>query len=235
MEENQRLTDLTRMLLSSNSFAGFLQELSQTGGNLPSNMPTQLNTQQHQQPQQQNQPRSQPQPTRKDISTHEASQQIRSSQTHMQVGMTLIPETPVDMSVFGGHASWNNALPSNDFSVFSVTEVPEPLKLDVSSLTEKPYTSSFRSAASSKKDAPVLSTIPTLIAEESVAHASDDLYDTIESVSITLPTELHITLTKAAVKCDILRATSDQGSWSALQQLCEQINESCERLAELMQ
>lgn len=234
LEENQRLTDLTRMLLSSNSFAGFLQELSQTGGNLPSNLPTQRQPTQHQsQPQQ----APQPQPIRKDIPAHEASQQIRNSQTHMQVGMTLIPEVPVDVSVFDGPASWNNVLPSNDFQVFSMTDMPEPPKFDMSSLSEKSNASSCKTPSSSKEDLPVISSMPFSKPREAAAAAdsSDDLYENEELVSMTLPTSLHTTLTKAGFASDVLRATRNQGTEADLQQLCDEMNECCEKIAELFQ
>lgn len=240
MEENTRLTDLTRMLLSSQAFSGFLQELSNSGA--PTNAPPQ--PQQQQSRPVQNQPQSQPQSSRKDIATHEAARQIQTQNNHMQVGMTLIPETPIDMSIFDGPGSWNNVIPSNDFQVFSIPEMPEPPKLDMAALSGK--SSECKPIASSKKDMPIISTLPTTTPTSKdvpvLNSSSDDLYED-DSVAITeleLPAPLSITLAKATVSSEILAAqpsqqtTSSSGSWSSLEQLCEELDEVCQRLSELI-
>lgn len=233
MEENTRLTDLTRMLLSSQSFSGFLQELSQTG-NIPTMPQSQAQKQPQQSAQQQTQP--QPQPTRKDIPSHEASRQV-SSQNHMQVGMTLIPETPIDMSIFDNH-SWSH-VPSSDFQVYSLTDLPEPPKIDLSNLSEKASESTFKVPVSSKKDLPMLSTqAETKTKTQTVVSRSDDLYDVEETsdlTSITLPTPLYTTISKAAVSSALLAShNSPAGSISDLERMCEELDATCERLSELM-
>lgn len=57
--------------------------------------------------------------------------------THQQpqIGMALMPETNVDLSLFN---SWNTGLNSSDFQVFAVTELPSGPVLDLSVLSEKP-------------------------------------------------------------------------------------------------
>lgn len=232
MEENTRLTDLTRMLLSSQAFSGFLQELSNSGA---SETAQKHSPQQHQNSQQ-SQPLQQPKPkpTKKDLSSHEAARQMQNhNDHHMQIGMTLIPDTPIDMSVFDGHSSWNNTLPSNDFQVFAVTELPEPPKLDISAMTEK--SSEVKPIRSSKKDMPVISSLPTHISSRKECPAvkkSDDLYaedSRTSTVSMTLPTSLYTTLSKAAVSSAILSSHSTPpGSLSDLQQSCDELNETCD-------
>lgn len=238
MEENTRLTDLTRMLLSSQSFSGFLQELSQSGNvpTLSQPQPSQAQKQSQSQPIQQ---QSQPQPSRKDVSSHEASRQM-SSQNHMQVGMTLIPETPIDMSIFDNHSSWNH-VPSSDFQVYSLTDMPEPPKIDLSNLSGKSSQSSFKAPMSTTKDLPVLSSQSQSVSESQkqsrFVSKSDDLYDIEESdlTNIALPTPLYTTISKAAVSSAILASrTSPAGSMSDLQRMCEELDASCERLSEMM-
>lgn len=223
------------MLLSSQAFAGFLQELSNSG--VP-NMAQQQNTQQQptQQPQAQ-----QHQPTRKDVATHDAAQQMQmqNQSNHMQVGMTLIPDTPIDMSIFDGHNSWNNVVPSNDFQVYAVTELPEPPKLDLSAMTEK--SSEIKPIRSAKKYLPVISSIPTPQLSEKECPSvdkSDDLYaddSCLPLVSITLPTTLSTTLSKAAVSSEILSSQSTlPGSWSELRQICQDLDDTCDRISRFM-
>ena len=236
MEENTRLTDLTKMLLSSQAFAGFLQELSSSG------VPNVAQQQQLAQQQQTQQPQAQkPQPTRKDVSTHEAAHQMQmqNQSNHMQVGMTLIPDTPIDMSIFDGHNSWNHVMPSNNYQVFALTEMPEPPKLDLSALTEK--SSEITSIPSSKKDLPIISPLPMLQSLEkkcSPVDKSDDLYaedSCIPMISITLPTTLSITLSKAAISSELLSVQSTiPGSWSDLQQICKDLDETSDRIARFM-
>jgi len=226
MEENTRLTDLTRMLLSSNAFSGFLQELSNSG---ISNKAQQQIAQQQKAQQQQQQ--TQPQPTRKDVPTHEAARQLQSQNQHMQVGMTLIPETPIDLSVFDGLNSWNNVVPSNDFQVFSVTEMPEPPKLDLSKMSEKPVEP--KPIRSNKKDLPIISPIPTPCIDR-----VDDLYaeeSSSATVCLELPPVLSTTISKAALSSELLSVQSTaRGSWTELEQMCKDMDESCDRISRMM-
>src|SRR5437763_10380591 len=63
IEENTRLTDLTRMLLSSQAFSSFLNELSLNG------IPAPATAAASSQPQ--------PQPTKKDVNPHQATRQAQ--------------------------------------------------------------------------------------------------------------------------------------------------------------
>jgi bZIP-type transcription factor MBZ1 len=126
MEENTRLTDLTRMLLSSQAFSGFLSELSGTG------QPTAGSVL----PQSQAQP--QPQPTQKDVNPHQYARQLQHQQ--QQIGMATIPERPVNFPLVettNSGSSWNSALGLNNFPVYSVLDVPEGPALDLEKLTGK--------------------------------------------------------------------------------------------------
>merc|ERR1712144_70274 len=114
MEENTRLSDLTRMLLSSPSFSGFLDTLASN----PAAAQTAQAVQQ-QQPQQR---------VRKDINPY-AAQQQQMQQQH--IGMTMIPEQTMDFSMLD-----LNGTSSSQPQVFSVLSLPETI-LDSETLSGK--------------------------------------------------------------------------------------------------
>lgn len=154
--------------------------------------------------------------------------------------MTLIPETPIDMSIFDGPGSWNNVIPSNDYHVFSVAELPEPPKLDMDVISGK--SSDHKPIPSNKKDIPLIPSLPTSVSVSTpstvVVKPTDDLYedDSCPTAEFELPAPLSITLAKAAVSSEILaahRTSSSTGTWSSLELLCEELDEMCERLSAL--
>lgn len=142
MEENTRLTDLTRMLLSSQAFSGFLNELSQNG------MPAPTTASASSQPQ--------PQPTKKDVNPHQATRQAQNQPT--QVGMTIIPETTVDFSMLDSTptSNWAAGFGMNSFQVCSVTQLPEGPAIDTEFLSGKKPFDVSKSSTSAAKDYPVL-------------------------------------------------------------------------------
>lgn len=134
MEENTRLSDLTRMLLSSPSFSGFLDTLSQN----PAAAPAPL--QQHQ-PQQR-----QEQKIRKDVNPYAAPQHMQ----QQQIGMTMIPEQHMDFSML--------AINSENYyqpQVFSVLSLPETI-LDAETLSGKPSSTSTMASEVEKVELPVI-------------------------------------------------------------------------------
>ncbi|KUJ21705.1 uncharacterized protein LY89DRAFT_380751 [Mollisia scopiformis] len=111
MEENTRLSDLTRMLLSSPSFSGFLDTLA---SNPAAAQTAQGVVQQPQaQPQQQQQ-----QQLRKDINPYAAQSQMQ----QQQIGMAMIPEQSMDFSMLD---LGNDGFPAYQPQVFSVLSIPE--------------------------------------------------------------------------------------------------------------
>ena len=120
MEENKRLSDLTRMLLSSPSFSDLLNQMSTNPAAAP------VPQQQQPEPQVQSQQGQQQEPP-KDVNPYSAQQQ-------QQIGMAMIPEQTVDFSnlaMDGGEAF--NLQPQ----VFSM-EAPELTGIDASVLSGKP-------------------------------------------------------------------------------------------------
>lgn len=127
--ENTRLTDLTRMLLSSPAFSTFLNDLSGTG--VPASMPD-VSPLHSQIPA--SQPQSEP---RKDVNPNQSSQRSQSSQnSNNYVGMTMIPEE--NTFQYNATESANNRWTANnmdfgglyDAQVYAVTEVPQGPAVD---------------------------------------------------------------------------------------------------------
>ncbi|KAI9730257.1 MAG: Zinc phosphodiesterase ELAC protein 2 [Cirrosporium novae-zelandiae] len=149
MEENKRLSDLTRMLLSSSAFSGFLDNLSNNGGVLPAGMqaPQQMTSQ--------NLP--------KDPNPHHLTQQ----QHNMQIGMTLVPETTMDFNTLSIDNNYNygSGLPVNDAQVYALTSIPEGPAvdhIDSGILSEKTSSSVLGFSDDEKDQTPCVETPPTL-------------------------------------------------------------------------
>jgi bZIP-type transcription factor MBZ1 len=224
-EENTRLTDLTRMLLSSQAFSGFLQELSQSGGP-PANLQKSLQLSKPAPTQLQVPPP--PIPIKKDVSASEAAAQLHVQQP--QIGMALIPETPLDFSALQPANGWMSTTPNNDFQIYSVTELPAPPTLDLTALSGKPSTKSNASAA--KKEFPTLPQPPVKslnIAEPISSHIDESmeldrsafaLYFDQPSAEITA--DLNVSSAS-----DI---TSPEERLGHLEHMCSDLDELCENI-----
>ncbi|EXJ61807.1 hypothetical protein A1O7_02237 [Cladophialophora yegresii CBS 114405] len=229
-EENNRLTDLTRMLLSSQAFSGFLQELSQSG--LP---PPNLQKNIQQPKPVQAQPQSQSQPMKKDVSSSAASQQLQNQPP--QIGMALIPETPVDFSVLQPSNGWMNAVPTNDYHVYAVTELPPPPMLDLERLSGKPLPN--KAASKSSKEVPRLpelspSMMPATAAEVSEVDNSIALDQDVFALYFNSPASEYPCSSEgndsnhAEEPADI----SEEESMTNLKRMCDDLDDSCVKLAE---
>ncbi|KAL3424675.1 BZIP-type transcription factor MBZ1 [Phlyctema vagabunda] len=146
MEENTRLSDLTRMLLSSPSFSGFLDNLSSNPAAVQSSAPAPVQQQQQQQPQVERQ-------VRKDVNPYAQSQL-----TQQHIGMTMIPEQTMDFSMLdlGNDGSY-----SYQPQVFSVLSMPETI-IDASVLSGKAsnIVPSFTSSDDEKVELPTIERMP---------------------------------------------------------------------------
>lgn len=184
VEENTRLQDLTRMLLSSPSFAGFLDTLSTN----PNASAPQQQQQQNQQPTppsvpEQRQPENRQNQVRKDVNPYAAQQQ-----QDMNINYAMIPEQPLDFSMLD--------LNNNDFiyqpQVFSVHEVPE-VAIDTSILSGKPSQCSFFRAEDDKLNIPVFTPAATKAAEVAVAEpepVADEEFDSDPTFALYAPSPL---------------------------------------------
>jgi hypothetical protein len=221
------------MLLSSQAFAGFLQELNQTGS------PETARPQARQEGAQ-----AQPHPARKDINPHKAARQLQSQQP--QVGMAFVPEPNVDLSLFDT-PSWNSAVPSTDYHVFAVTEVPQGPVLDLLPCSGK--TKMNTTSTANEKTLPSLAEVPEQV--EAVV-----MMDKMEASEQTVPTMVQST-TRSVLTATVLRPSSampvfnpksalatqlaktkidDAGddSWEHLHTLCSDLEATVKRLATLI-
>lgn len=120
VDENKRLQELTRMLLSSSSFSGFLDNLSTNPNTLP--QPNQQIKTEEPQQQQAQQQRQLP----KDVNAFGAQP------TQQQIGMAMIPEQNMDFSMLSLDTGF-----SFQPQVF-VVDTPEiPTSIDTSVLSGK--------------------------------------------------------------------------------------------------
>ncbi|KAI9878650.1 MAG: hypothetical protein M1830_000321 [Pleopsidium flavum] len=162
MAENQRLSDLTRMLLSSSAFSTFLNDLSTDGMPVPTTpAPEQPATTQA----------TVVQPNiRKDPNPHRlAHQQAQAhEQDGAQVEMALVPDNALDFSTLDLN---NSAFASNmpqgydHAQVFSVTQFPQgPAvdRIDTAVLSGKSsnFVGSYMSSDDCKCQAPAIERIP---------------------------------------------------------------------------
>ncbi|KAL5328799.1 hypothetical protein ACEPPN_002305 [Leptodophora sp. 'Broadleaf-Isolate-01'] len=179
MEENTRLSDLTRMLLSSPSFSGFLDTLASN--------PAAAQTAQavQQQPQQVEQ---QPQRVRKDVNPYGAQQQQMQQQ---HIGMTMIPEQTMDFSMLDLNSAY-----SYQPQVFSVLSLPETI-LDTETLSGKSSNFSKSTSDAEKVELPKIERMPVsepekvelsvVVDEEFDADPAFALFSTPVSASTTEP------------------------------------------------
>ena len=172
LAENSRLTDLTRMLLSSPHFSNFLGELSATGGSLPDASHTTASKQQKEQQQQQhfNRLNQQQAPPRKDVNSNELQSQGQ-HQNSMRVGLAMIPEHPFEhaaaTSTKHGWAASNTV--ENDLydaQVYMVTSLPEEPILDVPSISGKAVIEPLSSFGSMKDEVPEIERMPEVVPKD---------------------------------------------------------------------
>ena len=222
-EENNRLTDLTRMLLGSPAFTGFLQELNQSG----------LSETSRQQPRQER-TQPQPQPTRKDINPREAARQLNSQQP--QVGMAFIPEQKVDLSLFDT-PSWNPSIPSTDYHVFAVTDVPQGPILDLERCTGKTKKPTVLSTETTKM-VPSLPEFPKQVKEASSVGAVTPKEHVVKpkpGSSATSPPLAPVLNSKSTFEPSTAkRDVSEPGSWERLMDLCSELDVTANRLADIV-
>lgn len=148
IDENKRLSDLTRMLLSSPSFSDFLERLSTNPA--PASQPAP-------QVDQRQDARQAP----KDVNPYAAHQQVQ----RQQIGLAMLPEQNMDFSMVGVDAEAYSYQPQ----VYAVLETPEPL-IDASVLAGKSSNfvgETFESEHDEKLDMPVIER--PMVAEEKLS------------------------------------------------------------------
>jgi len=166
MEENTRLSDLTRMLLSSPSFSGFLDTLSQ-------NPAAAQTAQQVTQPRAEQQQQA-PQQVRKDVNPYAAQQRMQ--QQH--IGMTMIPEHTMDFSMLDLNSDGGFSYQPQVFSVLSLPET----SIDTELLSGK-SSNSFTALPSDdeKVELPAIERMPEAAPEEAPAKAVEVVDEEFDS------------------------------------------------------
>ena len=161
-KENAQLLNLTRTLLESPAFSDWCNQV----GGMPNLTTPSTNEQapvlksEHDEP-----------AASKDVNPNQAMhQQVNQQQQDTPyIGMTMIPEHPVDFSVYNTNANnWggNIDLGLYDTQVFAVTSIPEGPsieQLQLPNLSEKPAKNMFShiSNSDSKNDVPSFERMPT--------------------------------------------------------------------------
>lgn len=164
LEENTRLSDLTRMLLSSPSFSGFLDTLASN----PQAAQTAQAVTQPQQPAVE-QPQRQ---VRKDVNPYAAQQQMQTQ----HIGMTMIPEQTMDFSML---ELGNDVFSTYQPQVFSVLSLPETI-IDSEVLSGKSSSFTPLSSEDEKVEIPVVDRLASNPAKEvqaPVVPIVDDEFD----------------------------------------------------------
>ncbi|KAI1084687.1 hypothetical protein F5B20DRAFT_217644 [Whalleya microplaca] len=202
LEENRRLSDLTRTLLSSPSFSSFLDQLS-TNPNLPLRPQQQQIEEPHQVP--------------KDINPF-AGQQVNNQR--QQIGMVMIPEQTMDFSMLNLNSDSYNYQPQ----VFTVLETSHAPEIDLDALTGK--SSNFVGeplSETEKNDAPVLESpvLPSVEksqapespaestpSESSVADLDGDIYDE-ETTESSKPMELNMDSITAVINFEDIKSEKE--------------------------
>jgi hypothetical protein len=172
------------MLLSSQAFSGFLNELS---GTTPTSSVNGLP---------QSQSRSQLQPPRKDINPHHVARKLQNHD--QQIGMATIPEASLDFALPDNSAnvsSWNMGIGLTNFPVYSVTKLPEGPALDIEKLSGKVQDLTFPLLEPVKRDMPVIEPPTILLDAEAAAPTSAIVHSCpcsdLEGSALSLYTELN--------------------------------------------
>ncbi|KAL4944413.1 hypothetical protein BDV06DRAFT_187260 [Aspergillus oleicola] len=160
-EENARLTEFARTLLSSPHFSQFLDEMNVSGlPNTQTQLPHQSQPQQQQpQPPARSQPAVQQANLPKEPTPNNGQQDFQMQQQHAQMGVLMVPSQGIDVTTMNmNNGGWNTGIDVNfgNAPVFAVLEVPEPPVVDLEALSGK----SSRSFESSSKDVPFFENSP---------------------------------------------------------------------------
>jgi hypothetical protein len=230
MEENTRLSDLTRMLLSSPSFSGFLDTLSTN--------PNGAAPQTQQAPAPVPEQRTETRQVRKDVNPY-ASQIKQQSQPQMH--MALIPEIPMDFSMLDLNVADGYGYQPQ---VFSVLELPE-VSIDTSILSGKTSeTKQLFESDNAKVELPTIERMPVKEeASESVAVVADetdlgpafDLFSTVSAPSTQLPRDIETLLAgirpKSSYEMVVVPSNaSSNASMAKVDRLCASLEAATARL-----
>lgn len=174
MEENTRLSDLTRMLLSSPSFSGFLDTLATNPAAAQTAQSIQPPPQQIEQPQRQ---------VRKDVNPYAAQQQMQ----QQQIGMAMIPEQHMDFNML----DLQDGAFSYQPQVFSVLSLPEAV-IDTELLSGKCSNFSTLKSDDEKIELPTVERMPVSESVEEIITTEEE-FDADPAFALYAATPVSVT------------------------------------------
>lgn len=152
-----------------------------------------------------------------------------------QVGMALIPETPVEFTPLQPSNSWMTPLPTTDFQVYAVLDLPEPPALDLSTLSGKK--SSVLSAPKPSKDVPQLPEFASPAAnnylEPKAPHVDDSVVLDQDAFALYFDSPATVSDEPSCIEGPLDGELSDEESMARLNRLCSDLDGICDRLAAL--
>lgn len=177
------------------------------------------------------QPQSQPQ--QKDVAAHDGAHQMHVQQP--QIGMALIPETHMDFSTFQPSNAWMTALPTNDFQVYAVREMPEAPTLDLEVLSGK--TKSSPAISQPSKDIPQLPESARQIVSEVETPNRVQVDDSVELDEAAFA--LYFDSASPASEAPLTPGSavdeepaSEEDNLARLERMCSDLDAACSRLAD---
>ena len=228
------------MLLSSQAFSGFLNELSAKDIPAPSTAAEAPA------------PHTRSQPIRKDVNPHQVARQMQEQSS--QIGLALVPEPTVDFSMLEVNPlnSWNSV---NNFQVFAVTEISQGPAIDSGVLAGKKSNiiEPGNLREDTTKDLPHTENMPTIRdAEGTIKSATPLVNEDVEldpvafalffdsprsSKTVEEDEQLaifgNIPLEKVFHRIDLLVEDGDAETvaWARLEEMCFSLDNMCERIS----
>ena len=249
-DENKRLGDLTRMLLSSPSFSTFLNDLSANPQSIAPPQPQQTVQPQQQQQQQQRQ-------LPKDINPYSN----QSTMPNQQIGFAMMPESNLDYSMLTMDPIVDGF--TYQPQVYTVLETPQPT-IDFSMLSGKTtnFVGEKFDSDDEKSEMPVIERAPAAVVEKSqdaVAAPVDEdfendpmfaLYHDSPAAELATPVEIDtealsdvdifggIEPEKAFARYELVDATEEKAeaarSMARVDRICSSLDSLTARLESLM-
>jgi len=249
-DENKRLGDLTRMLLSSPSFSTFLNDLSANPQSIAPPQPQQTVQPQQQQQQQQRQ-------LPKDINPYSN----QSTMPNQQIGFAMMPESNLDYSMLTMDPIVDGF--TYQPQVYTVLETPQPT-IDFSMLSGKTtnFVGEQFDSDDEKSEMPVIERAPAAVvekAQDAVSAPVDEdfendpmfaLYHDSPAAELATPVEIDtealsdvdifggIEPEKAFARYELVDATEEKAeaarSMARVDRICSSLDSLTERLESLM-
>ena len=158
--------------------------------------------------------------------------------------MALVPEPNVDLSLYD-IPSWNSTVPTTDYHVYAVTEMPQGPALDLETRTGKAEKPTVLSSKLNK----MLPSLPELPEQVKKSTAGDNVETTEPSTTTAIPVATTATSaaalkgtpsaappvleSKPTLNVHLIKSDADgTGFWEQLLAMCAELEVSAKRLAQ---